>query len=153
MTLPISETRSIETLRLLYPIFKEEVYRRRAAMAMIARQGAFFFLSLSLLSFFLLRQAAVSPGLRGTACAGILLVLLLLVHQLRQEKSRHEKAKLQLIRLERGLQFFEEGSYLPEGPLYPPEWQERPKIDFDLSLSVTVLAGTALLSAVILIFI
>ena len=145
MNMPISETQSHETLRLLYPIFKGEVYKRRAAMARIARQGAFFFLSLSLLSPFLFKQTAVSLGFRGIACAGVLLTLLLLVHQLRQEKSRHEKAKLQLIRLERGLQFFEVGRYLPEGPLYPPEWQERPKVDSDLALSIAALTGTALL--------
>lgn len=146
MTLPISETQSLETLRLLYPIFKEEVYRRRAAMAGIARQGIFFFVSTSLLSPFLFKQAAVPLALRGIASAGIFLIFLLLLHQLRQEKNRHEKAKLQLIRLERGLQFFEEGSYLPEGPLYPPEWQDRPKLDSDLALSIALLAGTALLS-------
>jgi hypothetical protein len=150
MIMPISETQSLETLRLLYPIFKEEVYKRRAAMAAIARQGAFFFLSLSLLSLFLLKQSAFSTGLRGLACAGVLLTLLLLVHQIRQEKSRHEKAKLQLIRLERGLQFFEEGTYLPEGPLYPQEWQERPKIDADLAISVAILAGTAFLLVLII---
>lgn len=145
MTEPLSKTESIETLRLLYPIFKDEVYKRRAAMARIARRGALLFASLSVIAVLLSGGRFIHPGLKGLASAGVGLVTILLISQIRQEKSRHEKAKRQLITLEKGLDFFKAGAYLPNAPLYPPEWQDRPIIDRGLWISIAGLIGCALI--------
>lgn len=146
MAQPPCETDSLETLRLLYPIFKEEVYRRRAAMARIAREGSLFFVALSLLTIFLSGGRSIPPLLKGVASVGIFIAAFLLIGQVRQEKLRHEKAKQQLITLEKGFQFFEVGSYLPNEPLYPPDWQKRPPIDPGMWISIAGLSGTSLLS-------
>lgn len=146
MPKPPCETDSLETLRLLYPLFKEEVYRRRAAMGQIARQGSLFFVLLSLLPLFFPEGRTISLLLKGLACLAILIATTLLALQIGQEKSRHEKAKLQLITLEKGFQFFEVGSYLPNEPLYPPDWQKRPPIDPGMWISIGGLFGSALLS-------
>jgi len=136
---------SIETLRLLYPIFKEEVYRRRAMIAQISRRGVFVFTTLSILSLFV-PVTSPPPQIFKLLCTGsVALAMLLMIFQVIQEKSRHEKAKLQLITLERGLGFFEEGRYLPKEQLYPSAWKERPKIDQGLIVSIVSLVTSGLI--------
>jgi hypothetical protein len=146
MTQTARDIDSLETLRILYPVFKEEVYRRRAVIAQIARQGSLFFVSLSLLTaLFFSEGRTLSLLFKGLACAAVSFATILLIIQIRQEKLRHEKAKQQLITLEKGFQFFEAGSYLPNEPLYPPEWQKRPRIDPGMMISLAGLIGTSLL--------
>jgi hypothetical protein len=133
----------VETLFLLYPIFKEEVYRRRAAMGQIARIGVLFYLALTFLVFFFSEKLITEPGARYTITTGIVLSAVLLIYQIIQEKSRHEKAKLQLITLEEAFGFFEGGQHIPHKPLYPSEWRDRPKVDHGLVFMCLSLAGTA----------
>lgn len=144
-----SEHQTIETLRSIYPIFKQEVYNRRGAMMQIARSGMLTFVSLSVLAVLLSGGRLIHPGLKGLACVGVGLVTFFLIDQIRQEKSRHERAKRQLILLEQQLQFFEPGAYVSDAPLYPPEWQDRPSIDRGLMISIVEL----LLSAILLILV
>lgn len=138
-------TESIETLRLLYPIFKEEVFRRRAAMNRIARRASLLFVSLSLITILFPAKEVVPFGLRLLAGGGIVLAMMVVITQIYQEKSRHEKAKLQLIALEKGFGFFEEGTYLPSERLYPANWKDRPKIDRGMLISMAGVIGTAIL--------
>lgn len=138
-----SPTKSLETFRLLYPIFKEEVYRRRCVIGQISRYGALFFLSISVFVFHFEAKSEVLASPKLYAVGGVMVSLALLIYQLIQEKSRHEQAKLQLITLEKGLGFFEAGSYLPNQPLYPEAWEKRPKLDAGLALSILCLSGTA----------
>ncbi|MBI3804327.1 MAG: hypothetical protein HY282_11265 [Nitrospirae bacterium] len=138
-----SQIETAETLRAIYPIFKQEVYNRRAAMMQIARNGMLTFVSLSVLAVLLSGGRLIHPELKGLSCVGVGLVTLLLINQIRQEKSRHEGAKRQLILLEQELHFFEPGAYLSNAPLYPTQWQARPSIDRGLAVSVAGLVLTA----------
>ncbi len=136
---------SLETFRLLYPIFKEEVYRRRATMGQIARMGIFSFVLLLFLVLYFGDQSDVLLKMKLPFIAGILLTSFFLIYQIIQEKSRHEQAKLQLITLEEGFDFFEAGSYLPEKALYPDHWKKRPSLDSGMLVSILCLKGSALL--------
>jgi len=147
-----SEPQTIETLRSIYPIFKQEVYNRRGAMMQIARSGMLTFLSLSVLAL-LLPGRPIQPLLKGMACLGVGIVSLFLSDQIRREKSRHEEAKRQLILLEQRLQFFEPGAYIPDSPLYPGEWQNRPAVDRGLVYSIAGLMMTAGLLVLIILLI
>ena len=144
---------TVETLRAIYPIFKQEVYNRRGAMMQIARNGMLTFVSLSVLAVLLSGGRLIHPGLKGLAAVGVGLVALLLIDQIRQEKSRHEKAKRQLILLEQQLQFFEPGAYLSNAPLYPTEWQDRPAIDRGLVFAIAGLVATALLLILVILLV
>jgi len=149
---PMPQKESIKTLRILYPIFKEEVYRRRAAMTRISRRGSLLFVTLSILILFNPERLLFSPSLKSLVIIGIGLATALLVTQIIQEKRRHEKAKQQLITLEKSLGFFESGSYLPDKTLYPLEWQEGPGRDTGMVLSLVGLVGTGtILSLIVLI--
>lgn len=140
-----SEQQTVETLRAIYPIFKQEVYNRRGAMMQIARSGMLTFVSLSVLAVLLSGGRLIHPGLKGLASVGVALATLLLIEQIRQEKSRHERAKRQMILLEQQLQFFEPGAYVTDAPLYPTEWQDRPAVDRGLVFSTGGLFLTATL--------
>lgn len=146
---PMSQEESSKTLRILYPIFKEEVYRRRAAMARIARRGSLLFVTLSILMLFTPERLLFSPSLKSLVVIGIGLALALLVTQIIQEKRRHKKAKRQLITLEKGLRFFESGCYLPDKTLYPVEWEEGPGGDAGMVLSLVGLIGTGIILGLI----
>ncbi len=140
-----TERETLETLRSIYPIFKQEVYNRRGAMMQIARNGMLTFVSLSVLTVLLSGDRLIHPDVKGLACVGVGLVTFFLIDQIGQEKSRHERAKRQLILLEQQLQFFEPGAYVPDAPLYPTEWQDRPSIDRGRVFAITGLVGTATL--------
>lgn len=140
-----SEYQTVETLRSIYPIFKQEVYNRRGAMMQTARNGMLTFVSLSVVAVLLSGGRLIHPGLKGIASVGIGLVTFFLIDQIRQEKSRHERAKRQMILLEQQLQFFEPGAYVPAAPLYPTEWQDRPAVDRGLVFAVAGLVLTATL--------
>lgn len=143
---------SILTLRTLYPIFKEEVYRRRAEIARTSQRGSLLFISFSVVILFLPSRLIFSPHLKSLLVLGIYVVTTFLVSQIIQEKCRHEKAKRQLITLENGLHFFESGYYLPDQTLYPVEWQERPRRDMGMWVSLAGLIGTAIVLNWIIIF-
>lgn len=138
-----SSASSLETLRLLYPIFKEEVYRRRAAMAHIARIGTLFYLTLIFAFLFFPEKVITGAEPRYAVVAGIICSAILLIYQIAQEKSRHEKAKLQLITLEKAFGFFEVGKHIANKTLYPSNWRDRPKVDQALVLMCLSIAGTA----------
>ncbi len=141
---------SLETFRFLYPIFKEEVYRRRYVMGQIARLGTLFYLISSVFVVFIASEVKMTAISRGSLIGGALITLLLMVFQLIQEKSRHEQAKLQLITLENGLKFFDSGEHFENQPLYPDQWKKRPKQDKGLLVSLICLCGAALLFILIL---
>ncbi len=149
---PSLNKESLKTLRILYPIFKEEVYRRRAEIARVSRRGSLLFTSFSIVLLFLPSKLIFSPHLKSLLVLGISIAAAFLIAQIIQEKSRHEKAKRQLITLEKGLQFFESGSYLPDQTLYPVEWQERPKRDKGMWVSLAGLIGTAIVLIWIILF-
>ncbi|MFQ5598766.1 MAG: hypothetical protein ACE5GK_12045 [Nitrospiria bacterium] len=149
-TTPGKET--IETLRLLYPIFKGEVYRRRAAIARITRRASLLYVFLSVIAILFPAKNPIPIGLKLLAGGGIALSIVLLTYQIFQEKSRHEKAKLQLIALEKGFGFFDEGSYLPNERLYPADWQNRPPIDQGMMVSIATVIGTGIVLILVILW-
>ncbi len=135
---------ALETFRVLYPIFKEEVYRRRQVMGKITRLGVLCFLLMSIFVAFFDSEAEIKWIIKIGLVGGVVISLFVMLFQVIQEKSRHEQAKLQLITLEEGLKFFDSGAYLPGQSLYPDIWKNRPKIDTGLAFSMFCLSGAAL---------
>ncbi len=144
--------RQRDLLTVLYPLFKEEVYRRRENMMRLAAGGAVTVLAL--LGFLLLRpgDAHLTPFeslLLGTATflvAGLFSFLIL------QQRDRHRMAKQTLIDIERSLGFYEAGFFPDHRTLYPEHWQtawlsDRSYWVYILSLvMLAILVSLALLS-------
>jgi len=137
----------IEVLKMVYPIFKNEVYARRQSMMWIAMAG-----SAALLVMLLVVSSQWFPvvELRWPIVLGVVVFSSLLIDQIRQQDLRHKQAKHGLIEIEKALEFFEEDSYLPGRSLYPQTWQRLPERDWQLLVSV--LSLVVLTALVILAF-
>ena len=101
----------------------------------------------TLLALLLLGSYRLIPvgGSRWLIILGVLIFTSLLIDQIRQQNLRHKQAKHALIEIEKALEFFEEGSYLPGRSLYPQTWKTLPDWDWNLWFSVfSLLVLTAL---------
>ena len=146
---PIAERGDI--LMLLYPWYKKEVYQRRQQMIWLTTVGA---LSLMVLLFLV---PALPPPLPGHGIwsvfviVGVLLFSASIIYCIRQERVRHLMAKRILIKLEQALGLYEEGRYLGDASLYPPNWQTAWQQDtsewiyFGIILVLAALVVSALL--------
>lgn len=110
------------TLLTLYPLFKEEVYRRRHEMM---RWTAFGSAGLMAMLFALLSPPPTNRltapetllvGLGGLIWCGLFCALI------RQHQHRHRQAKQILIQLEQALNLYAEGIFVEDHSLYPQTW-------------------------------
>lgn len=110
------------TLLTLYPLFKEEVYRRRHEMMRWTALGSAGLLAM--LGALILRPHTD----RLTSSETLLLSLASLIWcglccaLIRQQQHRHRQAKQVLIQLERALGLYEAGIFVEDHSLYPQTW-------------------------------
>ena len=131
-------TEKVEILKMLYPIFKREVFDRRESIMRIATFGSGTLLAVLLL----VTSRLLNFGrLRWLAILGLVIFIAGLIDQIKQQKVRHTQAKQGLIEIEKALQFFQENAYLPGKSLYPSDWQSLPGKDWNLAFSILSLAG------------
>ena len=135
----------LEVFRVLYPLFKEEVFRRRDHMI---RLSIFHNAFLVLL---LVTMLAVSPGdtpdftTRWLAIAGIALFSGFFAYVILQQADRHQMAKQQLIKLEKGMGLYQEGWHSNGKTTYPEHWQTDWVTDRSVTLYLAVLTSLAAL--------
>ena len=135
---PIQDPQKLETLRMLYPIFKKEVFDRRDRMMKIAGLASGFLLLLQTLILYL----SISSGL---LIISVIIFTGLTLAQIFQQSRRHEQAKQAVIEIEKALGLFEPGTYFPDRSLYPQHWQTRPSRDYGLILYTLGLVALAVL--------
>ena len=111
------------TLTVLYPLYKEEVYRRREQMMQLTAFGSLgliamlFALLLSPQKNLLTSFDARLIGLASLVWCGLFCALIL------QQQYRHRLAKQVLVQLEQALGFYEEGLVAEHQTLYPEGWK------------------------------
>ena len=135
---PIQDPQKLETLRMLYPIFKKEVFDRRERMMKIAGLAGGFLILLQTLILYL----SISSGL---LIISVIIFTGLALAQIFQQSRRHEQAKQGVIEIEKALGLFEPGTYLPNRPLYPEHWKIRPARDYSIIWYSTCLIALAIL--------
>ena len=112
-----------QVLTVLYPLYKQEVYRRREQMM---RLTAFGSLGLIAMLFALLlspqkeRLTTTEAFLIGFAS---LVWCVLFCALILQQQNRHRMAKQVLVQLEQALGFYEEGLFVEQQALYPNGWK------------------------------
>jgi len=112
-----------QVLSVLYPLYKDEVYKRREQMMRLTAFGSsgliamIFSLLLSSLNSRLSLPAALLLGLTALIWCGLFCGLIL------QQQYRHRLAKQVLIQLEQALGFYEDGLFIERQPLYPGKWK------------------------------
>jgi len=112
-----------QILTVLYPLYKEEVYRRREQMM---RLTAFGSLGLIVMLFALLLSPqkgrltsfeSLLIGLASLIWCGLFCALIV------QQQYRHRLAKQILVQLEQALGFYEEGLVADNQMFYPEGWK------------------------------
>ena len=112
-----------QTLTVLYPLYKQEVYKRREHMMRLTAFGSFgsammtFALLLTPVKNHLAVPEAFLLALVNLVWCGLFCGLVL------QQQSRHHLAKQVLIHLEQALGFYEEGLFFERQALYPVKWK------------------------------
>ena len=109
------------TLLTLYPLFKEEVYRRRQEMMRWTAIGSVGLIAI-LVSILVLPSKPLTWAESVLMGSAELIWCGLCCALIRQHQDRHRQAKQVLIQLEQALHLYETGLFLEEHSLYPQTW-------------------------------
>ncbi|MCA9454001.1 MAG: hypothetical protein KC584_15465 [Nitrospira sp.] len=128
----------LETIRMLYPLFKNEVLRRRESMS---RLSVFYN---TILVFLIMIIAVISPGqpdftMRWLTITGVVILSGFVVYLILQQATRHRMAKRQLIELERVMGLYQEGWMFSGKTTYPQHWQTDWLSDRSVATYLTIL--------------
>ena len=135
----------LDVFRLLYPIFKEEVYRRREQMIQLTTFASAFLVLLLVILLTIPSSPGLDAATRWLAMSGVALLFGLLAYVTLQHADRHRMAKQQLIELEQSLGLYQDG-WKPDGKaLFPTNWQFNWASDRSIRFYLTVLAALSTL--------
>jgi hypothetical protein len=138
-------------LEVLYPWFKEEVFRRRTHMMRLTSLAVTLLLGLLAFATLSPRDPSRAPGVALFLIPGLVLFSALMAYLILQQRDRHRQAKQMLIDLERRLKLFEKEDSLSGNALYPAEWQTAWQQDASVVVYLSAIASmTALVIAALL---
>ena len=137
----------LEVFRVLYPLFKDEVFKRREQMMRLTAFASTF-LAFSLVTLLPMAPWETAPSLtRWLAISGVGIFSSLFAYLILQHAERHRMAKQQLIELEQTLGLYQEGWQPTGNALFPKHWQS----DWTADRSVTIyLATLAILTTLVI---
>ncbi len=142
----------LEILRILYPWYKEEVFRRREQMMRLTAFASAFHVLLLVTIMAVVPSQATHFTTRLFAITGIALFSAIFVYLILQQRDRHLIAKQTLIEMERVLGLYDEGLYLVGKALYPQDRQTAWLSDRSVTVYVAVIAAlSALVIAAVLV--
>lgn len=135
----------LEVLKILYPWYKEEVFRRREQMMRLTAFASAFLVLL--LVTMLAVPARPKPDFTVAlfACTGVALFSATFAYLILQQRNRHRLAKQALIEIERVLGLYDEGLYVLGKSLYPEDWQTAWLSDRSVTVYIAVLAALTVL--------
>jgi len=135
----------VEIVRILYPWYKEEVFRRREQMIRLTAFGSAFLVLLLITILALAPPYPVDPIVKIFSMTGVALFSALFIYLIIQQRDRHRLAKQTLIEIEKVLGLYEEGLYLEGKTLYPEDWQTAWLSNRSVTVYVAVIAALAVL--------
>lgn len=142
----------LEVFRVLYPLFKEEVFRRREQMIRLSVFHNAFLVLLLMTMLAVSNNYSPDSATRWLAISGIALFSGFLAYVILQQADRHRMAKQQLIELEKGVGLYIEGCHFTGKAAYPEHWQTDWAADRSVTIYLAVLASlTALVVCAMLI--
>lgn len=146
MTESLAESREerLEILKLLYPLYKEEVYRRREQMMRLTAAGSALLLLL-LFAIMWTTPHLFTDTMAMLTIAGVSTFSSLLVYLIVQQRDRHQLAKQSLIEIEGALGLYQEGFYLDHKALYPQDWQTAWLSDRSVTVYIAVITMLTIL--------
>ncbi len=135
----------LAVFRVLYPWYKEEVFRRREQMMRLAAFGSAFLVLLLITILALAPSSPVDPTVKVFAMTGTALFSALFVYLILQQRDRHRVAKQTLIAMEHVLGLYDEGLYMVGKALYPKDWQTAWLGDRSVTVYVAVITALTVL--------
>ena len=126
-----------QTLTVLYPLYKNEVYQRREQMIRLTAFGAFALVAMTFALLLSPLKSRLSPAEALLLALGSLIWCGLFCGLILQQQYRHRLAKQVLIQIEQALGFYEDGLFIDHQPLYPAKWKTawlRDRSGLDISL-------------------
>lgn len=135
----------MEVFRVLYPWYKEEVFRRREQMVRLTAFGSAFLVLLLITILALSPPSPMDPTIKVFAVTGTALFSALFVYLILQQRDRHRLAKQTLVEMERVLGLYEEGRYLVGKALYPKDWQTTWLSDRSVTVYVAMMTVLTIL--------
>jgi len=135
----------LEVLKILYPWYKEEVFRRREQMMRLTAFASAFLVLL--LVTMLAVPSQDHSGVTGElfAITGIALFTAIFAYLILQQRDRYRMAKQALVEIERAIGLYDEGLYVTGRSLYPEEWQTAWLGDRSVTVYLTVLTTLTVL--------
>ncbi len=142
---PTLREEQLEVLKVLYPWYKEEVFRRRELMMRLTAFASAFLVLLLVTMLAVPERPHHDYTDAVFAITGIALFSGIFAYLILQQRNRHRMAKEALIEIERGLGLYEEGLYVTGKTLYPEEWQTGWRRDRSVTVYLVVLATLTVL--------
>ncbi len=135
----------LEILKMLYPWYKEEVFRRREQMMRLTAFASAFLVLLLVTMLAMPGQPRHDLTEALFAITGVALFSSVFGYLILQQCARHRLAKQALIEIERALGLYEEGAYLPGRSLYPEDWKTAWSSDRSVTVYLAVMAALTVL--------
>ncbi len=143
-TIRLSEEQ-LAVFRVLYPWYKEEVFRRREQMMRLTAFGSAFLLLLLITILTLPPSSTFDPTITVFAMTGTALFAALFVYLILQQRDRHRVAKQTLIEMEQVMGLYEGDLYVVGKALYPKDWQTAWLSDRSTTVYLTVVGTLTML--------
>jgi hypothetical protein len=142
----------IEVFRMLYPLFKDEVFRRREHMIRLSTFHNGLLVLLLVIVPTVSSDATIDFGTRWLILSGLAVFSGFHAYLIFQQADRHRQAKRQLIELETMMGLYQKGWHCMGKTVYPEKWQTDWKLDRSIPIYLAALASlTALVTWAMLI--
>jgi hypothetical protein len=142
----------VEVLKVLYPWYKQEVFRRREQMMRLTAFASAFLVLLLVTMLAVPSRTRTDLTMAVFAISGVAIFSAIFAYLILQQRNRHRLAKQALIEIERVLGLYDEGLYLVGKALYPEDWQTAWLHDKSVTIYLAVLAVlTVLVIAAVLV--
>lgn len=135
----------LEVLKVLYPWYKEEIFRRREQMMRLTAFASAFLVLLLITMLAVPSRPRTDFTMALFAITGVSLFSAIFAYLILQQRNRHRMAKQALIEIERVLGLYDEGLYLVGKALYPEDWQTAWLNDRSVIVYLVVLAALTVL--------
>ncbi len=140
----------MEVCRMLYPLFKEEVFRRRESMIRLAASYSGVLVVLLVITLMVSPAVSIDSILKVAVLCGLAIFSSLQAYLIVQESHRHRQAKSQLIELETMMGLYQESWRGNEKTVYPQNWQTDWKADQSIYVYLTALILLSVLLTLVL---
>lgn len=146
----MTETQSLraeqlEVLKVIYPLYKEEVFRRREQMMRLTALASTFLVILLVTTLAIPSHPYPDFTTALFAITGVALFTTLFIFLILQQRNRHRMAKQALIEIERALGLYDEGLHVVGKALLPEDWQTAWLGDHSVTVYLTFLTTLAAL--------